>query len=227
MKQLLAGGAAEDDVYGVHTESLGVTTVQRPHPPILVGGHGRRVLELAAREAQIVQLTGLEHAADGTITPGGFPQATIEERVAWLREVAGARFDELELSALVQRTVVGDGAAAEVDELAERFGFTAEDLQGSPFVLLGTVDDIVEKLLGLRERLGISYVTVREADAFAPVLARLRHLTDHTGPSQRADHGDAGWSHRAGHTGLVTPGRSHRRRPRASTPAPSSRTSAR
>ena len=40
-------------------------------------------------------------------------------------------------------------------------------------MLLGTVDDIVEKLLGLRELLGISYVTVREADAFAPVLARL------------------------------------------------------
>ena len=173
VKKLLAGDAAADDVYGVHTESLGVTPVQRPHPPILVGGHGRRVLDLAAREAQIVQLTGLEHAADGTITPGGFQRATIEERVGWLREVAGARFDDLELSALVQRTVVGDAAAAEVDELAERFGFTADDLQGSPFVLLGTVDDIVEKLLGLRERLGISYVTVREADAFAPVLARL------------------------------------------------------
>ena len=93
--------------------------------------------------------------------------------MSWLREVAGERFDELELSALVQRTVVGDGAAAEVDALAERFGFTTEDLQGSPFVLLGTVDDIVEKLLGLREQLGISYVTVRELDAFAPVLARL------------------------------------------------------
>ncbi len=73
----------------------------------------------------------------------------------------------------MQRTVVGDGAAAEADQLAERFGFTSQDLQESPFVLLGTVDDIVEKLLGLRELLGISYVTVREADAFAPVLARL------------------------------------------------------
>jgi probable F420-dependent oxidoreductase len=173
VKQLLAGEAAEDDVYGVHTESLDVATVQRPHPPILVGGHGRRVLAMAAREAQIVQLTGLVHAADGAISPGGFPRATIEGRVAWLREVAGARLDDLELSALVQRTVVGDGAAAEVAELAERFGFTIDELQGSPFVLLGTVDDIVEKLVGLRELLGISYWTVREADAFAPVLDRL------------------------------------------------------
>ena len=128
---------------------------------------------MAAREAQIVQLTGLVHAADGTISPGGFHRATIEGRVQWLREVAGARFDELELSALVQRTVVGDGAAAEADQLAKRFGFTTQDLQESPFVLLGTVDDIVEKLLGLRELLGVSYVTVREAEAFAPVLARL------------------------------------------------------
>ena len=173
VKQLLAGEPADDDVYDVHTETLGVTTVQRPHPPILVGGHGRRVLEMAAREAQIVQLTGLVHAADGTISPGGFQRATIAGRVQWLQEVAGAAFADLELSALVQRTVVGDGAAAEADELAERLGLSTEDLHDSPFVLLGAVDDIVEKLLGLRELLGISYVTVRECEAFAPVLARL------------------------------------------------------
>jgi probable F420-dependent oxidoreductase len=173
VKRLLAGEPVRDDVFGVDVESLGLSGIQRPHAPILVGGHGRAVLTLAMQEAQIVQLTGLVHAEDGTISAAGFARRTIAERVGWMREVAGVTFADLELSALVQVVAVGAGAAEEAARLAARTGYSVDELDASPFVLLGTVDAIVDKLLGLREELGITYFTVRDPDAFAPVVARL------------------------------------------------------
>jgi probable F420-dependent oxidoreductase len=173
VQALMAGKTADDEIYGVQGAALGFAAVQHPHPPILVGGHGDAVLRMAAEQAQIVQLTGLVHDADGTPRPGGFGVETIEGRVAWVRQAAGGRFANLELSALVQRTVIGAAAREEATELADRWGMEPADLAASPFLLLGSVETIVEKLLGLRDRLGISYFTVREADAFAPVIERL------------------------------------------------------
>jgi probable F420-dependent oxidoreductase len=173
LKPLLAGETVSDEVYGVQDAALGFRAVQQPHPPLLLGGYGDRVLRLAAREAQIVQLTGLSHGKDGTPAPTGFWRATVAERVAYLREVAGDRFDELELSVLVQVTVVGSGAAEAEADLQRRWGLPPEELRASPFVLLGEADALVDKLVELREQLGISYVTVREAEGFAPVLQRL------------------------------------------------------
>lgn len=173
LADLLSTGRAEaTGSYDVHVDDLGIPTVQQPHPRLLIGGHGRRVLALAARRAQIVQLTGLTHGDGGAISPGGFAIEDIEERMGWLRTAAGERFDDLELSALVQRVVVGD-ATDVLDDVADRFGLAADVVRASPFLLLGSVDAIVEKLLMLRDRLGISYVTVRETDAFAPVIERL------------------------------------------------------
>jgi alkanesulfonate monooxygenase SsuD/methylene tetrahydromethanopterin reductase-like flavin-dependent oxidoreductase (luciferase family) len=146
--------------------------VQQPHPPILVGGYGRRVLQVAAESAQIVQFTGLAHDADGTPRPRGFAKDTLAERVGWLQEAAGERLDALELSVLVQRVHEGD-PATEAAAIADRFGMDADVVRTSPFLLFGSVDAMVEQLLEQREAFGISYVTVREAELFAPVVARL------------------------------------------------------
>lgn len=153
--------------------ALGVTPVQRPHPPVLVGAHGRRMIRLAARHAQVVQLTGLVPTELGGIAPGGFARADIAQRVAWLRADAGNRWDELELSALVQVTTVTDDPGPVLAEVASSVGLPPEIVDESPFVLVGPVGRIVDKLERLRDELGISYVTVRALHDFAPVIEAL------------------------------------------------------
>jgi probable F420-dependent oxidoreductase len=163
--------------YHVTAHRIFPPPVQRPRPPILIGGNGPRLLTLAATEADIVGLTGVTFAAGGTRPElSGFRAGAVDERMRQLRAVAGGRADALELSALLQRVIVtGDrrGAAA---ELAQRWtALTVEDILGSPFVLLGSVDEMVAQLGERRARWGISYYVVFDdvADALAPVVERL------------------------------------------------------
>lgn len=64
------------------------------------------------------------------------------------------------------------GAAAAV---AHDRGLAVEQVRTSPYFLTGSVAGIVERLLALRERHGITHISVMEADmeAFAPVVAHL------------------------------------------------------
>jgi len=151
--------------------------VQRPRPPILIGGNGRRLLTLAAKEADIVGLTGITFGGGGTERDiSGWRVAGVEERVRLVREAAGARFAQLELNALVQRVVVTDKRREAAEDLARRWAqLTPDEILASPYVLVGTIEQMVEDLLARRERWGISYYVVFEPflDAFAPVVAAL------------------------------------------------------
>jgi hypothetical protein len=100
----------------------------------------------------------------------------VEERLQRIRATAGARYERLELSALVQRVEVTDHRDSAAEALADRWPqLRAADILESPYVLLGTVDQIVEDLQRRRERWGISYYVIfeRDMDTFAPVVARL------------------------------------------------------
>ncbi len=151
----------------------------RPHLRVLLGGASDGVLALAASEADTVGFAGLRQRRGAE--PGTFdlesPEAT-QERVAYLRRLAGERMDGLELSALVQVVEVTDdrqGAAERI--VAERLSsWTPQQVMDSPFLLLGTVDEIVQELLERRERSGFSYYVVFEpaAEAFAEVIAKLK-----------------------------------------------------
>lgn len=152
--------------------------VQRPHPPIFIAGGSKRVLSLAAREADIVGLH-LKTYADGS---GGDITSTsvdaTQEKLDWVRQAAGDRFDELEFNVLVPRLAISDKpreAAEEIASKANRPGLTAELLLESPNALIGTVDEIVQTLEMRRERYFISYIVVIDEDieTFAPVVARL------------------------------------------------------
>ena len=169
---LLGGEGATNEVYGIDAKPLGLPVLQQPHVPLLIGGHGRRVLALAAQHAQIVQFTGLVHGPGGEISTGGFALDTIRERVSWVREAAGARFDDLELSALVQVLVTDDVDKARADT-ASYMGTDAEHVDDSPFLLIGSVGQIVDKLERQRAELGISYLTLRGITASAPIVAAL------------------------------------------------------
>jgi probable F420-dependent oxidoreductase len=164
LKALLSG--EQVNVEGKHYRAAGADIfphpIQQPHPPILIAGAGRRMLTLAAQEADIVAL-GV-HPNQG--------EAVFQEKVNILRAAAGARFDQIELN--VNLAAVGDQLHPWA---ARQFGLDLEQLRqiGSPSVLLGTPAEMCELLQARRERLGISYVNCGAdmMETLAPVVARL------------------------------------------------------
>jgi probable F420-dependent oxidoreductase len=151
------------------------TPVQRPHPPLAIGGGGRRTLTLAAREASIVGLVPRARRDGGGLDLTDLSDAATREKIDWVRAAAGARFDSLELHALIQAVGVGEGRTVAADQLAARFKVALEVVLETPYVLLGTIEQICDTLQQRRERYGISYLTVfeRDMEAFAPVVTRL------------------------------------------------------
>jgi probable F420-dependent oxidoreductase len=153
--------------YRVALDALGVRPIQH-RVPILVGGFGRRVVTIAARFADIFQFTGLSDAPDGSVAAGGFAIDEVARRARWLIEAAGDRDDAIERSALVQMVAVGEAVPSD-QEIATRFDVDADAIKDSPFVMAGSVEQIVDKLERIRAATGISHYVVREPDAFAPV----------------------------------------------------------
>lgn len=186
VKALLRGDATPA---GRHYPALGplpgARPAQQPHPPIFVGGGGRRILQLAAREANIIGLD-LKARTDGRIDVAEIRAERVAERVRLVREAAGARIDEVELHILCHTVFVVDdhqlGAQLAADHLASfppsavaNADLSIAELLASPHVLVGSVDHIADTLRERREQYGISYIAVMSPflESFAPVVARL------------------------------------------------------
>jgi len=177
MKRMWTG--EETTFEGQHYQVRG----HRSHPapiqqpiPIVVGGNGRNLLQLAAREADIIGFTGAFIGENGTgrSFPHFLPEG-LADRIEVVREAAGDRFAQLELNVLIQG--VETQKPGEIAEAwGKELGFTPEAMASSPFVLFGSIDAMAEKLLENRERFGISYITAhgRWIDAFAPIVAKLK-----------------------------------------------------
>jgi probable F420-dependent oxidoreductase len=154
--------------------------VQKPHPPFFVGGGGRRTLELAGREANIVGLAPRILAGQRG-DPLSITWAATEEKIGWVREVAGDRFDGLEFNVYPSQwpVVVTDDLHGEarkvVDRMRERTGqeLTEQDVIDSPHVFIGSIDRFVEKFTELRERLGVNSFLVGDLTDLGPVVERL------------------------------------------------------
>jgi probable F420-dependent oxidoreductase len=168
------------EIAGEHVRLSGFAArprpVQRPHPPLLVGGGSRRVLELAAREADIVSLNFNNRS--GAIGPDGVRSGTATataRKVDWIRDAAGARFAQLELEIGAYFTFVQEGASKIAEGMGRALGLTTEEMLAHPHGLFGSVDAVCEELMRRREAYGISYVTVPDnaLEAFAPVVKRL------------------------------------------------------
>jgi probable F420-dependent oxidoreductase len=150
--------------------------------PLLIGGNGTRVLQLAGRVADIAGLAGFSHNHDATaVRLTHFDSAGLQDRIAVVRGAAGDRFDAIELNALIQAVVHTDDPAAAAADLAGQFGADPELLRESPFVLLGTYEQMAQTLLERQHRFGISYWTVFDGwpgrpsalPDFAEVIKRL------------------------------------------------------
>lgn len=152
--------------------------VQTPRPPLLIGGNGDRVLELAARHAEIVAFTG---AGADPVEPDGMPRALaaeqLEERVAAYRKFAAERAEPAELNLLIHMVMPSHDRRATIrPHLGNVPHLTEDQTLELPILLIGTTEQMVEQLREQRERFGFTYLTVLEPamDAFAPVLEALR-----------------------------------------------------
>lgn len=177
LKGLLAGEEVsfEGRFYDVHG-SAGPRPAQQPHPPILIGGGARRMLTIAGREADIVSINfDLREGAIGPAVGATGTAELVDQKIEWVRDGAGDRFDEIELGVTVFVAAVTDDAAGLAGMLAGGFGLTTEQALEMPFALVGTVEQMVEALQARRERFGISYVAFSgdQIDAMAPVVAAL------------------------------------------------------
>lgn len=147
--------------------------LQRPSPPLFIGGSGKRMLALAAREATIVGLLMRLEGMSLDFTDGSL--AATAHRIAWVRQAAGERFTSLEFNTLIFGLAITERRQTAAEHLAATYGTSSESVADSIHFLVGTVEQIVEQIQMWRERLGISYVTVMPEymESFAPVVARL------------------------------------------------------
>ena len=178
IKALLASGPAE--LEGDHYQVTGVEgfpkPVQQPHPPILIGGGGRRMLSVAAREADIVGINGtLTAGAIGPDVLGSMRAAAVDERIPRIRDAADDRFDDIELNVRAFFVSVTNDREGVASNLATALGFDVEEILSTPFALIGSPQQLVDDLCERRDRWGFSYVIVgaEDTDAFAPVVAEL------------------------------------------------------
>jgi probable F420-dependent oxidoreductase len=168
------------DFAGQHYRITALDGSPKPYrpggPPILVAGGGRRLLTFAAAHADIVGVNGsLPTSAQRSGSAPDAVPASIDRKLAWVREAAGARFSELEIHAWLRFAQVTSDSRSAAAQLTGRFGAEADQVLASPIVLLGSPAEIIERLHERRERWGYSYFTLQQPAAlqFAPVLARL------------------------------------------------------
>jgi probable F420-dependent oxidoreductase len=150
--------------------------VQRPHPPLLVGGAGARMLRYAARDADIVGVApSLTARRIGDIPASTSVEAAADRQVAWVKEAAGPRFDDLELNMVALPAIVTKSRAERAAEWSGFLGYEPEQVLASPHVWIGPVSQICDALEARRERWAVSYwvVPAGAADAVAPIVDRL------------------------------------------------------
>jgi probable F420-dependent oxidoreductase len=178
IKGLLTGGTFS--FVGKHyriSELEGLESpVQKPHPPVLLGGGGRRMLGLAAREADIVNVNYdlREGRISRKLAQTGLAQVT-DQKLDWIREAAGPRLQQIELSVFIFFATITDDREGVASAMAPAIGSETKDVLEVPHFLIGTCDQLVEDLQRRRDRYGISYVVVpgEVAEDFAPVVQRL------------------------------------------------------
>jgi len=152
--------------------------VQRPHPPLLIGAGSRRMLSLAAREADIVGILP-KALPNGTISADVAERsaATMAQKLEWVRQAAGERFHEIELSMVITIAITANQRQRAAQFANERgwSGIPVEQVLEMPSVFIGSVEQIIEEMLARRERYGFSYYVVSDEsmEAFAPIVARL------------------------------------------------------
>ena len=178
MKQLWREGNAtfEGEHYTIKAAQGQPRPASASSPKIVIGGGGKKVLSVAAREADIIGVNpNLNAGYVGPEVAASSKGDLYRERIQWIREAAGDRFDDLELQCLTFMVQFTDDRQQAYENLAPMFGLTPQEAMDVPIALAGTVDEIVETLQQRRAEYGFSYVVVHEPEMeqFGDVVAKL------------------------------------------------------
>ena len=177
LRALLGGDDPDHDgeFYRVHGPLSAPLPVQQPVPLMLAGGK-QKMLTLAGEKADIVGINpGLTAGViDERAGADATPDKT-DRKVAWVRDGAGNRFDDLELQTRIHLTMITDDREAVAAEMAPLLGLSADDALNSPHALVGTVDQLTDDIRRWRDRWGISFVSINgeNMEEFAPVVEAL------------------------------------------------------
>jgi probable F420-dependent oxidoreductase len=149
---------------------------QQPRPRILVGGGAPRVLRLAGREADVVGINPNLRA--GAVTADAVHSSLADEtkqKIAWVKEGAGSRFDDVELQIRYFVCTITDDPQKLAEAMAPGFNISPEDVLTSGVALVGTIESMIEELQRRRDEWGVSNIVIGDdmLDAFAPVVAKL------------------------------------------------------
>ncbi len=150
--------------------------VQTPHPALVVGGGSRRILSLAGRLADVVNVhTNLGASQRGVSYKPDLAPESARQRFAWVREGAAERLAEVELGLRIFMTAVTDQRANAAADLGARWQLNASQVLESPYALIGSADSIAEELVARREEYGASHFVWNESEleTMAPVVKRL------------------------------------------------------
>ena len=176
IRDLLDGEAVDFEGEHYRVDRARIDPAQQERLPILVGGNGAALLAHAGRHADIVGLQGLGRTRrDGHSHEVKWSTRYLDEQIAQVRVGDAVRFDDIEFNAMVQVVQITDDRESALAKVVERVdGLTMEDAMATPYLLIGTVEEIVLHLMTCNERWGINYFAVRELDDFEPVLRALR-----------------------------------------------------
>jgi probable F420-dependent oxidoreductase len=149
--------------------------VQRPHPPLLVGGAKQRVLTLAAREGDVVGVAPVPVPPSVAAASAADVEAATDEQLGWIRAAAADRFTALELNMVAFPVIVDADPVARAERLGPKLRFQPDAVLAAPHVWVGSVESICDGLEARRARWGVSSWTVPAAmlERAAPVVARL------------------------------------------------------
>jgi probable F420-dependent oxidoreductase len=159
LSELLAGG--EVTFQGTHYEVAGFTSYPMPaqaHVPIMIGGAGRRMLSMAARIADIVSVVVNNPRVDSSLKAFG-------ERIGWIKDATPSDHHAPILGLrIVMGVLVAEGASAHAaaEEMAARRGVSVAEVLDSPFVMVGDLAAVKDRIVQLHEEFGVSYFTVSE-----------------------------------------------------------------
>jgi probable F420-dependent oxidoreductase len=169
----------EGRYYQVRAASIFPRPTQSPHPPILVGGRGRRVLELAGRHADIVSIDVPQRAASARHIDGDW----LTSRIDLVRRAAAERFAGMTVHLMTELKLTANAASAYA-ETASRLGLGVEAVSASPLFIYGGIDTIAERVAELEARFGVGYLRVSEErmEDLAPLVARSRPARDAAAP---------------------------------------------
>jgi probable F420-dependent oxidoreductase len=137
-----------------------------PEVPILIAGNGNRLLTIAARQADIIGLTG---------AGSGDAADPLAERIAFVRDAAGDRFADLELNLAITAVPSGDSEQPDLALIRRFVQLSDEQLLALPSVLSGSPSGIADTLRGYREKYGLTSFTFQEnhVDTIEKVIAEF------------------------------------------------------